>query len=70
MFRQAWVRVTRMDVEMDLSATHATCPLRLAELADADDFNFSHDMGGIRRHLNRQTGELEDFFVPRFAESS
>lgn len=53
---------------MDLSAAHATCPLRLVELADADPFNFSHDIGGIQRHLNRKTGYLEDGFLPRYAK--
>lgn len=56
-----------IDVEMDISAVHADVPLRLADLLAADDFNFSHDLGGIRRHLNRQTGKLGDFFLPRMA---
>jgi hypothetical protein len=57
-----------LDVEMDISATHAHCPLRLEELRDADNFNFGHDMAGIQQHLNRQTGKLEGFFLPRFAK--
>lgn len=56
-----------IDIMMDLAAVHAHTPLRLAELAAADDFNFAHDMFGIERHLNRETGELMDCFVPRFA---
>lgn len=56
-----------MDHSMDISVVHAHTPLRLAELADADDFNFAHDICGISHHLNRNTGELEDCFVPRFA---
>ena len=56
------------DVLMDVIATHANgCPLKLASLLAADDFNFSHDVFGIRRHLNRKTGELCGCFVPRFA---
>lgn len=35
-----------------------------------DDFNFLHDIGGISRHINRGTGVLEDFFVPRSARLS
>lgn len=46
---------------------HAKVPLRLAEFANADNFNFGHDVAGILGHLNRQTGELEDCFLPRFA---
>jgi len=58
---------TRIDADMDISAVHATCPLRLADLLDADRFNFIHDLGGIKRHLNRKTGKLGGFFLPRFA---
>lgn len=67
LFREIRVRKTQLDIRMDLSAVHAKVPLRLAEFADADDFNFEHDILGIHRHLDRQTGELGDFFVPRFA---
>lgn len=57
---------TRLELYMDLSAVNAEMPLRLEELAGADDANFSHDIGGIRQHLNRITGKLGDCFVPRF----
>jgi hypothetical protein len=67
MYRSLGVRMKRLDILMDVHATHSVCPLRLDDLLAADDFNFSHDIGGIARHLNRQTGEMEDFFVPRFA---
>ena len=53
---------------MDLNATHLNgCPLDLKRLLDADDFNFIHDVGGIANHLDRNTGELTDFFWPRTA---
>lgn len=53
---------------MDITATHCNgMPLRLHELLSADDFNFGHDVFGIRRYLNRETGELGGCFVPRFA---
>lgn len=67
-FRDAGIPQTRLDIEMDIAAVHAVCPLKLAELRDADKFNFTHDIAGIYRHLNRRTGELEDCFVPRFAQ--
>jgi len=41
-------------------------PLRLQEMLNSDDENFTHDIFGIYRHLNRKTGELENCFVPRF----
>lgn len=59
-----------MDLEMDLVACHANgTPLDLVKLATADDFNLAHDMLGIRRHLNRITGELDGRFLPRCARS-
>jgi hypothetical protein len=56
----------RASLSMDLFTVHNTVGLKLDELLAADDFNFFHDLSGITRHLNRATGELEDFFVPRF----
>ncbi len=53
---------------MDIEACHASNPLDLEGLAKADDFNFIHDVFGIRRHLNRSTGKLEDCFSPRFTK--
>jgi hypothetical protein len=59
-------RGARIDLEMDLSATHANgCPLDFAKLLRADRFNFAHDICGIVRHLDRTTGELTQCFDPR-----
>lgn len=55
-------------LRMDLQATHHTCPLDFAKLAAADEFTFAHDLGGIHSKLDRGTGELTDFFVPRCAK--
>lgn len=55
-------------LSMDLTACHANgCPLRLADLLGASAGDFVHDVWGIQKHLNRKTGGLHDFFVPRFA---
>lgn len=60
--------IGRTDIEMDVSAVHANgCPLNLTRLLRFDDFNFAHDILGIRRHLNRTTGQLESGFRPRCA---
>jgi len=60
-----------IDALMDVTACHLNgCPLRLQELLDTDTFNFAHDVFGIRRHLSRETGELGDCFLPRFADRS
>lgn len=58
-----------MTCVMDVTAVHCNGnPLRLRDLLDATDFNFMHDIVGIARHLNRETGQLEDFFSPRFSK--
>ena len=68
LYRRHGHRPNRMTVHMDVTATHANgCALRLAELLEADDFNFAHDLYGIDRHLDRNTGKLTDHFLPRFA---
>ena len=66
--KRAGFAVTRAELIMDLNATHSNgTALDLARLYAADDTNFIHDVFGIRRHLNRDTGKLENCFVPRFA---
>jgi hypothetical protein len=63
------VELDQLDVEMDITAVHNHGnPLRLKELLEADNFNLSHDVGGIIRHIDRDTGKLKDFFVPRFTK--
>ena len=54
-------------VSMDLTACHCNgCPLQLAELLAAKHEDFEHDVLGIRRHIDRQTGKLPDCFSPRY----
>ena len=61
-------RIDRLTITMDLTATHANgCPLRLSDMLDADDFNLVHDVAGINRFLDRETGRLTECFRPRFA---
>ena len=58
----------KLSVHMDLTAVHANgTALRLRQFLNADDFNFAHDFFGIRRHIDRNTGELTECFRPRFA---
>lgn len=60
-----------MDCLMDINAAHSNgCPLDLARLLAADDFNFIHDVAGIARHLDRNSGKLTGHFLPRFASKS
>lgn len=58
-----------LDIQMDIEAVHCNGnPLRLADLLAADDFNFAHDILGIGRHLDRETGKLGGCFLPRFTK--
>lgn len=60
----------RPQVIMDLEACHCNgCPLDLDGLLAANQGDFGHDVLGIRRHLNRRTGLLQDCFLPRYAAS-
>lgn len=59
---------SKLDLIMDISAAHITCPLRLTELLNADDFNFHHDLDGIIANIDRKTGKLGHGFRPRFAK--
>lgn len=58
----------RAHCEMDLTATHANgSPIDFDRLLAFDDFDFTHDITGIARHLDRTTGKLSDLFRPRAA---
>lgn len=58
----------RKEAAMDLIACHLNGrPLDLDALLDADDFDFAHDLFGIRENINRKTGELGNCFLPRCA---
>ncbi len=57
-----------MTCNMDITACHANGnELNLQALLNADAFDFTHDVCGICRHINRETGELRDCFSPRFS---
>ncbi|KAA8387894.1 hypothetical protein FOH24_13000 [Acetobacter tropicalis] len=62
-------RAIKLHATMDLLAVNANgCPLDFMRMQDADDFNLLHDVCGIDRHLDRDSGKLLDCFVPRFAK--
>ena len=64
-----WVsRQTKLQAMMDISAAHKAQPLDIDRWLAADDFNFMHDLIGIHNHINRETGKLENSFMPRFAK--
>ena len=57
-------KITQM---MDIDHAADQFNMRLAEMAEADDFNFAHDFTGIQNTMNRETGKIEGLFVPRYA---
>lgn len=64
----AGTSIDRLEMRMDLIATHANgCPLDFERMLAADDFNIAHDVYGIGRHIDRETGKLGGCFRPRFA---
>jgi hypothetical protein len=61
----------KVDVVMDLTACHANgCPLDLTGLLNTGPARFGHDIYGIMWHLDRETGELRNGFVPLYALKS
>lgn len=58
----------RMSLMMDIEAVHAETGLKLDELLNADDVNFSHDIVGIQKNLDRESKKLQNFFLPRYAK--
>ena len=60
----------RMAMQMDLLLCNHHCPLLLREMlnSQARDEDVLHDVFGIARHLDRETGKLKDCFLPRFAD--
>ncbi|MEG1901792.1 MAG: hypothetical protein RR225_05340 [Clostridium sp.] len=54
---------------MDIESADKVFDLRLEDLLNADDFNFSHDISGIVNNAVRADYPATDFngFVPRFA---
>lgn len=54
--------------QMNLTATHANgCPMDFKKLHSCDLNTLAHDFYGIEESLNKQTGALENFFLPRCA---
>jgi len=54
---------------MNVEASHCNgCELDLQSLLDSSDRDFRHDMRGIDQNINRKTGELMNYFVPRCAK--
>lgn len=53
-------------LQLDIIVAHRNCRLDLSGLLMASDFEFVHDIWGIHRELDRNTGRL-GLFLPRYA---
>ena len=63
------IQYDQMAAVMDIDACHSNGnPLKLQELLEADNFNFGHDVFGIRDNIDRTTGKLGNCFVPRYSK--
>lgn len=63
--------VDRLTVSMDLTACHANgCPLDLDGMLSCSASDLIHDVAGISAHIDRQTGQLRDCFMPRYAKAN
>jgi len=59
----------RMTISMDLASCRANgCSLDFQKLLDFDNSSFLHDIYGISKHLDRNTGKIENCFMPRSAK--
>jgi len=58
----------RMEHAMDLSACISNgCPLDLERMLEwPNKFDLAHDIWGVNRHIDHNTGQLRDCFLPRF----
>lgn len=61
---------SKVDLTMDISATHIYNPLDLNRLLEAKEDDFAHDIYGIVSHIDRTTGKLKNFFTPRYSKRS
>lgn len=54
-----------MQLGLDVAMVHSRTPLELGQLLLTSDDDFTHDMTGIARNVDRLTGYLRDGFTPR-----
>lgn len=50
---------------LDISGVAKNYDIDMDALLAAPDYDFAHDIRGIRAHIDRKTGLLADGFVPR-----
>ena len=66
--KEQGIRLDKMGIVMDVEAAHCNGnPIDLVDLLAASKGDFVHDLDGIRRHIDRTTGQLGDCFSPRYS---
>ncbi len=61
------MQTDRFTALIDIEKATEHFNLRLADMLNADAFNFAHDFIQIQNEINRATGKFSNRFVPRFA---
>jgi len=62
------IKLNFIELEMDLTACHANGnPLDLEKLLASPDSGIVHDVFGISRNIDRETGKLQNCFLPRYS---
>lgn len=57
----------RFALFMDLICVDAECDLELDEFLRADEFEFTYDIVGIQKNMDRINKKLKNSFLPVFA---
>jgi hypothetical protein len=68
LMKEGSLEASATQLTLDIATCHAfACPLRLKDLAGAEEDAFLFDVRNIYRLLNRRTRWLDEGFVPRYA---
>ena len=63
------LNIDKQSLEMDIEAVHCNdIPIDLPRLLAIESPHFGHDVFGIQRFIDRETGKLTQCFVPRTAQ--
>ncbi len=62
-------QIDRVGLVLDIIATHKQFDLRLDELVEASDADFTHDIIGIFQNFDRREKVMRNGFCPRFANN-
>ena len=70
MARDFNVKLDHVTLAMDIVACHCNgTPLKLLQMLMSDPSDFSHDLLGITRFIDRESGKMREGFKPHFADT-